>query len=81
LLPGLSQTGFRDSVIAERGWKFAAECGIRWFDLVRTETVQKANSIRDASEVSLANQPSDASHTYYWAPIPSIKLEEVFFLL
>lgn len=73
LLPGLSQTAFRDSVIAERGWEFAAECGIRWFDLVRTETVQKANSVRDAAEVSLANQPSDANHTYYWAPIPAIK--------
>ncbi|HEX6426956.1 MAG TPA: RagB/SusD family nutrient uptake outer membrane protein [Niastella sp.] len=67
---GLSQTAFRDSVIAERGWEFAAECGIRWFDLVRTESVQKANSSRNAGEVSLINQPSDANHTYYWAPIP-----------
>ena len=70
LQTGLSQTAFRDSVIAERGWEFAAEVGIRWFDLVRTETVQKANANRDAAEVALINQPSDANHTYYWAPVP-----------
>jgi len=73
LTPGLSQADFRDSVVAERGWEFAAECGIRWFDLVRTETVQKANSTRDASEVQLTNQPSDVNHTYYWAPAPFVK--------
>lgn len=73
LTPGLSQTDFRDAVIAERGWEFAAEVGIRWFDLVRTETVAEANSFRDPSEVSMMNQPSDASHTYYWAPIPESK--------
>jgi hypothetical protein len=67
---GLSQTAFRDSVIAERGWEFTAEVGIRWFDLVRTESVQKANANRNAGEVALINQPSDASHIYYWAPVP-----------
>ena len=70
LTPGLSQTAFRDSVIAERGWEFTAEYGMRWFDLIRTETVQKANSTRDASEAPFINQPSDANHTYYWAPFP-----------
>ncbi|MCS3796515.1 RagB/SusD family nutrient uptake outer membrane protein [Niastella sp. OAS944] len=70
LQTGLSQTAFRDSVVAERGWEFAAEVGIRWFDLVRTETVQKANAGRNAAEVSLINQPSDANHSYYWAPVP-----------
>jgi hypothetical protein len=70
LQTGLSQTAFRDSVVAERGWEFAAEVGIRWFDLLRTETVQKANAGRNAAEVPLINQPSDANHTYYWAPMP-----------
>ncbi|MBN9385860.1 MAG: RagB/SusD family nutrient uptake outer membrane protein [Chitinophagaceae bacterium] len=73
LSAGLSQADFRDSVVAERGWEFAGEFGVRWFDLVRTETVQKANANRDASEASLINQPSDANHTYYWAPVPVIK--------
>lgn len=70
LQTGLSQTAFRDSVVAERGWEFAAEVGIRWFDLVRTESVQKANENRNAAEVSLINQSSDANHIYYWAPVP-----------
>ena len=70
---GLSQTAFKDAVIAERGWEFAGENGQRWFDLVRTEIVAKANTTRDAKEVKLLNQPSDTNHTYYWAPIPQNK--------
>lgn len=67
---GLSQTAFRDAVVEERGWEFAAENGVRWFDLLRTETVAKANALRHSSEVPLINQPDDATHSYYWAPIP-----------
>ena len=71
LVAGLSQSAFRDSVIAERGWEFAgAEPAGRWYDLIRTETVSKANSDRDASEEPLKNIPDDAAHTFYWAPIP-----------
>lgn len=73
LTPGLSATQFRDAVVEERGWEFAGELGIRWYDLVRTETVGKANALRHANEIQLLNQPSDVSHTYYWAPIPAIK--------
>ncbi|MBX3255411.1 MAG: RagB/SusD family nutrient uptake outer membrane protein [Chitinophagaceae bacterium] len=67
---GLSQTAFRDAVVEERGWEFTAENGVRWFDLIRTETVGKANALRDPSEVPLMNHPNDDTHTYYWAPIP-----------
>lgn len=73
LTPGLSQAAFRDAVVAERGWEFAAEVGIRWFDLVRTETVAKATAGRHSSEVVLLNQPSDVDHSYYWAPLPEYK--------
>lgn len=67
---GLSQTAFRDSVVAERGWEYAAEFGSRWYDLLRTETVAKANSTRNAGEVPLLNEPNDSNHDYYWSPIP-----------
>jgi hypothetical protein len=74
LAAGLSQTNFRDAVIAERGWEFAGgEPASRWFDLIRTETVAKVLTDRDASEVPLINTPNDVSHTYYWAPIPIVK--------
>ncbi len=73
LTPGLSQTEFRDAVIAERGWEFAGpEPAARWFDLLRTETLAKANSNRDASEhpINPANMPDDSTHKNYWMPIP-----------
>lgn len=60
---------FKDSVVAERGWEFAAEVGIRWFHLVRTEAVQKANASRDAGEVLLINQPSDTVPLLYMPEI------------
>ena len=71
LTRGLTPEQFRDSVVAERGWEFAGlEAGIRWFDLVRTETVGKANSNRHSSEEPLKNVPNDTQHTFYWAPLP-----------
>lgn len=74
LTTGLSITAFRDSVVAERGWEFAGpEPAQRWFDLIRTETVAKANAGRDASEVPLSGHPDDVNHTFYWAPIPIVK--------
>lgn len=65
---GLSQLEFRDAVVAERAWEFAGpEQGQRWFDLVRLERVEQANSNRHANELPLVNQPSKE---YYFAPIP-----------
>jgi hypothetical protein len=66
-----SNTAFRDSVIVERGWEFAGlEPNCRWYDLIRTETVAKANSFRDPAEEPLIGKPDDTQHTFYWAPIP-----------
>jgi hypothetical protein len=71
LTAGLSQTAFRDSVVAERGWEFAGlEPAARWFDLLRTETVAKANAARDASEAPLKGTPNDNTQIFYLAPIP-----------
>jgi hypothetical protein len=72
LTTGLSQDAFKDSVIVERGWEFAGvePGGARWFDLIRTETVNKANSDRAPSEAELRNIPDDISHTFYWTPYP-----------
>ncbi len=68
LTPGLSQTAFRDSVVMERAWEFAGpEQGQRWFDLVRLERVEQANSNRHEWELPLVNQPSKE---YYFTTIP-----------
>lgn len=70
----LSQTAFRDAVLAEKGWEFAGpEPTARWFDLIRTETVAKAAADRDASELPLAGKPDDGAHAFYWAPQPILK--------
>jgi starch-binding outer membrane protein, SusD/RagB family len=68
LTPGLSQMAFRDSVVAERAWEFAGpEQGQRWFDLVRLERVEQANSNRHPDELPLVNTPSKE---YYFSSIP-----------
>ncbi len=69
LTPGLSQTAFRDSVIAERAWEFAGleANGSNWFDLVRTERVEEAAADRDPSEIPILRPPTKAN---YFAPIP-----------
>jgi hypothetical protein len=68
LVPGLTATAFRDSVIKERKWEFAGnEPNSRWFDMVRTETVESATSVRDPKETPLMNQPDES---FYFAPAP-----------
>lgn len=74
LSTGLSKEQFQQAVIAERGWEFTGfEPAYRWFDLLRTETVAKANSTRSSQEVPLVGQPNDVTHAFYWAPIPIVK--------
>jgi hypothetical protein len=68
LNPGLAATAFRDSVINERKWEFAGnEPNSRWFDMVRTETVEAATMKRDPQEFPLQNQPDKS---FYFTPIP-----------
>jgi len=69
LTPGLSATAFRDSVIAERSWEFAGgEPASRWFDMIRTETVETATALRDPTEIPIIHAPSKAN---YWMVKPS----------
>lgn len=72
LSSGLSQTAFRDAVIAERGWELAAERW-RWFDLVRTEKVEEIAAKRSSWDIPLAAQPS---HKNYLAPIPQREVDK-----
>jgi len=66
---GLSGPAFRDAVVTERKWEFSGlEPCARWFDMVRTETVESASAKRNAAEIPLVKQPTKAN---YFAPIPS----------
>ena len=68
LTSGLTSIAFRDSVINERKWEFAGnEPNSRWFDMVRTETVEAVTIKRDPQEVPLQNQPDKS---FYFTPIP-----------
>ena len=77
LKPGLSGEAFRDSVFVERGWEFAGELAIRWFDLVRLELVEDA--VRAKPQHSFLPGRSSAeweipqtlpTHDSYFLPIP-----------
>jgi hypothetical protein len=65
-LNGLTAEDFASAVVQERAWEFAGEF-TRWFDLVRLEKVEEANSNRDPLEPQIT-QPMDES--VYTIPIP-----------
>ena len=68
LVAGLSAQAFRDSVVAERGWEFAGENGMRWFDIVRLQILPQINAARSSLENPI-NTSGNLSQKYI-APIP-----------
>jgi len=68
LTPGLSAQDFQDSVVWERGYEFAGEFGIRWFDIVRLQLLPQVNAARSPLENPI-NNASNLSDVYL-APIP-----------
>lgn len=73
LTTGLGQLAFRDSVVAERGWEFAGEFGIRWFDIVRLQLLPQVIAARNAAENTIpaptVTNPAILQQKYL-APIP-----------
>ena len=54
-------------ILDEKGWELAGE-DTRWYDLIRTETLEAVAAKRDPAEnVDLVRQPTKAN---YIAPIP-----------
>jgi hypothetical protein len=68
LVAGLSQTAFRDSCVFERGYEFAGENGVRWFDIVRLQLLPQVIAARSPLENPI-NSSVDIS-TRYLSPIP-----------
>ena len=57
-----------NEIVAEKGWELAGE-NKRWFDLIRTETLEDAIAKRDPNEqVPLVRQPTKAQ---YITPLPA----------
>ena len=73
LAPGLSNTAFRDSVVFERGYEFAGEFGVRWFDIVRLQMLPQITAGRDPGEnqipTTITGSPAILQQKYL-APIP-----------
>jgi hypothetical protein len=69
LTPGLSAISFRDSVVFERAYEFAAEWGARWFDIVRLQLLPQVVAARSPLEnpISLGG---NSIQTRYYCPIP-----------
>ncbi len=68
LTAGLSQLAFRDSVVYERAYEFAAEWGIRWFDIVRLQLLPQVVAARNPLENPIS--PTVVLQNKYYAPIP-----------
>ncbi|MEX6689920.1 RagB/SusD family nutrient uptake outer membrane protein [Danxiaibacter flavus] len=67
----LSANVFADSVVQERAWEFAGEY-TRWFDLVRLEKVEEANSHKDVNDLKPLGTITKAN---YWLPIPYMETQ------
>lgn len=86
LTPGLNGEAFADSVVQERAWEFAGfEYAARWYDLVRLEMVEEANS--DANRVTqddvAEGQPYDfdvvgdiSNRRNWFAPYPTSEVQQ-----
>ncbi|HVY76230.1 MAG TPA: RagB/SusD family nutrient uptake outer membrane protein [Puia sp.] len=68
LTPGLSQTAFRDSVVYERAYEFAAEWGIRWYDIERLQLLPQIVQARNPLENPISANVN--LQQKYYAPIP-----------
>jgi hypothetical protein len=68
LTAGLGATAFRDSVVFERGYEFAGEFGVRWFDIVRLQLLPQVIAGRDPSEnpipASVSGNPAALENAY-----------------
>ncbi|MDN5287753.1 MAG: hypothetical protein JWR38_4027 [Mucilaginibacter sp.] len=68
LTTGLSATDFQKAVVNERGYEFAGEFGIRWFDIVRLQMLPEIIAARGNKENPI-NFTGDITQRYI-APIP-----------
>jgi len=65
-LENLSGTDFANAVVQERAWEFAAE-RTRWFDLVRLEMVEAANTNKNVNDLQPIGAISKEDYTF---PLP-----------
>ncbi|WP_111709814.1 RagB/SusD family nutrient uptake outer membrane protein [Lutibacter citreus] len=64
---GLGAIEFRDEVLDEKSWEFAAEQR-RWYDLIRTEKLEWAASTKDANDIPVVGSVGKEDYLF---PIPA----------
>jgi hypothetical protein len=77
LTAGLGSTAFQDSVVFERGYEFAGEFGVRWFDIVRLQLLPQVIAARDPSENSIPAAVSGNAAALENAYIAGIPFQEM----
>lgn len=68
---GLSAEDFRNEVLEEKSYEFAAEF-IRWFDLVRTEKVEEANANKHPDDLTPLGSITKENYIF---PIPEREIQ------
>ena len=68
LLPVASATW--EDVVWEKAWEQAGEWS-RWYDIIRTETLDEVNALRDSYDNNLTPLGSTLTEAFPWCPIPA----------
>lgn len=68
-VPTVSSATWED-IVWEKAWETAGEFS-RWFDIIRTETLDEVNASRDAADNALTPLGSTLTEANPWAPIPA----------
>jgi hypothetical protein len=59
-----------EDVVWEKAWELAGEWS-RWYDIVRTETLNEVNALRDPSEPAALSSSPTLTEAFPWSPIPA----------
>ncbi|WP_242158028.1 RagB/SusD family nutrient uptake outer membrane protein [Aestuariivivens sediminis] len=68
LLPLTSATW--EDVVWEKAWELAGEW-TRWYDIIRTETLDEVNAIRSSEEPAQLSSSPTLTESFPWSPIPA----------
>lgn len=59
-----------EDVVWEKAWELAGEFS-RWYDIVRTETLDEVNAIRSPDEPAALSSTPNITEAFPWSPIPA----------
>ena len=59
-----------EDIVWEKAWELAGEW-TRWYDIVRTETLDEVNAIRSPAEPAALSSSPTLTEAFPWSPIPA----------